>query len=525
MDSVAVGRRTLLAGTAGMGLLGLPSSAPRARAATAAGGPAVVPSVASFTPAAREDFTPRAGARIVVAGDQPRVLQDARLVAKEWAAVTGLAEPQVVVDAAAQPGDVRLHVGTVTASDPSAEAYAISSGPTLTITGRTPAAVFHGTRTLLQSLRAERRFPAGEVVDHPARGERALMLDCGRKYYSVAWIKRQIRMLAWRRMNTLQLHFSENEGFRIQSERYPQIVSAQHLTKDEVRDLVAYADRYHVTVIPDTDMPGHLRQVLNAYPHLRLVDRYGAVNDRDMDFSKPEARELIKGIVTEMSELFPGPVWHIGFDEFTSPEDADRLYPQLTSYAWAQYGQNAVAADGFAHFLNEMAEFVGGLGYRARAWNDLLYRVATLGTPSPDIDITYWTRWNSLMRPVSRFVDAGHRLVNFNDAYFYYVLGENAGYTYPRPEKIYDEWQPGRFPASADGPQTWTAPYPDWLVGASFAIWSDKPEAQTEDQVAAGIRLPLWAMAQRCWTPAVSDTYATHAAAVEAVGDAPAVAA
>ncbi|BDZ59518.1 hypothetical protein GCM10025872_31750 [Barrientosiimonas endolithica] len=69
-------------------------------------------------------------------------------------------------------------------------------------------------------------------------------------------------MLAWRRMNTLQLHFSENEGFRIESERFPQIVSARHLTQDEVRDLVAYADRYHVTVISDIDMPGHLRQVL-----------------------------------------------------------------------------------------------------------------------------------------------------------------------------------------------------------------------------------------------------------------------
>ncbi|BDZ59519.1 MULTISPECIES: glycoside hydrolase family 20 zincin-like fold domain-containing protein [Barrientosiimonas] len=140
-------------------------------------GPGVVPPAASFTPAAREDFTPSAGARILVPGDRARVDQDAQRVAQEWAEITGLLAPPVVTDEATRAGDVRLLVGEVAALDESAEAYARSAGPALTITGRTPAAVFLGTRTLLQSLQAERHFPAGEVVDHPAVGERALLLD------------------------------------------------------------------------------------------------------------------------------------------------------------------------------------------------------------------------------------------------------------------------------------------------------------------------------------------------------------
>ena len=85
------------------------------------------------------------------------------------------------------------------------------------------------------------------------------MIDNGRRYFSPAWIKRRIELLAYLKLNQLHLHFSDNEGFRIESESHPEVVSEQHLTKRQVREIVAFARRRHVRVIPELDMPGHLR--------------------------------------------------------------------------------------------------------------------------------------------------------------------------------------------------------------------------------------------------------------------------
>ena len=95
------------------------------------------------------------------------------------------------------------------------------------------------------------------------------MLDNGRRYYTPAWIGRRIRQLAYLKLNQLHLHFSDNQGFRIESESHPEIVSAHHLTKRQVRTLLALARRYHVRVIPELDMPGHLAAALAPTPSCR----------------------------------------------------------------------------------------------------------------------------------------------------------------------------------------------------------------------------------------------------------------
>ena len=155
--------------------------------------------------------------------------------------------------------------------------------------------------------------------------------------------------------------------------------------------------------------------------------------------------------------------------------------------------------------MNRIAAHLRERGFEARAWNDGLLRSAGERL-DPGVVLTWWTNWNAGMRPVAEAVAAGHRLVNVNDALFYYVLGENAGYRYPTAARIWDaDWHPGLFPArwgeAGQGTvrQELTRPYPDLLLGVSFAVWSDLPEAQTVAEVADGIRGPLRAMAERAW--------------------------
>ena len=108
------------------------------------------------------------------------------------------------------------------------------------IEARTAAGAFYGTRTVLQLLRRGRqRSRPARARDWPRYPERGLMIDNGRRYFSPAWIKRDgSGELAYLKLNQLHLHFSDNEGFRIESESHPEVVSRPHLTKRQVRGIV-----------------------------------------------------------------------------------------------------------------------------------------------------------------------------------------------------------------------------------------------------------------------------------------------
>ena len=147
-----------------------------------------------------------------------------------------------------------------------------------------------------------------------------------------------------------------------------------------------------------------------------------------------------------------------------------------------------------------MAAHLRDRGFTTRVWNDGMLR-STRVRLDPRVELTWWTNWHAQMRPLQEAVEAGHGIVNVNDGMLYHVLGENAGYRYPTAQRLWDaDWHAGLFPALPGGVrQEITRPYPALLRGSSFAIWSDVPDAQTPAEVAAGVRAPLRAMAERAW--------------------------
>src|SRR4030095_12151831 len=114
-----------------------------------------------------------------------------------------------------------------------------------------------------------------------------------------------IKELAYLKMNYFHLHFSDDGGFRIESETHPEIVAAQHLSKQEVRPLVALAGRYHVMVVPELDMPGHLGGALAAHPELQLRDALGQANASRLDITNPAALSFARDLIEELLPLFP----------------------------------------------------------------------------------------------------------------------------------------------------------------------------------------------------------------------------
>ncbi|WP_413115842.1 beta-N-acetylhexosaminidase [Streptomyces sp. CY1] len=467
-----------------------PAASPHGTAASAP--PRTIPSVRDFTPATGPGWRPGSGSRVVADLNGP-LADEAQMIATQLGLRTASGTPRT--------GDLSLAIEPKQSGG--REAYTLTvGGGRARITGPAEAGVFYGTRTVKQALRSGGRLPEGVIHDRPGRAQRGLNLDIARKFFSAGWIEARMREMADLKLNQLALHFSDDQGFRIQSTSHPEIVSAQHLTKAQVREIVALGQRLHITVIPEIDSPGHLGAVIRAHPQLQLRNAGGTTFQGSVDISNPASARIVDQLMREYAPLFPGRWWHLGADEYLAltVKDPQASFPKLVAAAKAKYGPNARVQDLVTGWLNDRARLARQLGKQPKAWNDGFFAGGVV-KPDKDIEVEYWTgRLKETARPPLEYLKEGRKVVNLNDSYLYYVLGEPGGFTYPTGERIYESWSPAVLRGStpvADKSLTG----PNRILGARFAIWGDRPDAQTAAQVAQGIRLPLAALAQRVWDP------------------------
>jgi hexosaminidase len=477
--------------------------------------PASIPAVQQWHAQAQGEFRLGDHARIIRA---PRAAADlettSRLLAADLCALFGRDFPQLIgSEAAAQPGDIYLALepseGAGTALPAAAagpEAYSLGIGEHLTISAATDAGVFYGTQTVLQVLRESQQLPYGVARDWPLKPERGLSVDYGRKFFTPAWLREEVSELAYFKLNTLHLHLTDNDGFRLESRSHPEIVSREHLTRQEVRDLIAFAAERHVTLIPEIDMPGHMAAILAAHPELQLYGSAahtppapGSPNYGLIDLSNPKAYTLMKDLLEEYLPLFPGPYWHIGADEYVTDY---AKYPQLLAYARARYGPGANAKDTFLGFINWADALVRAAGKTTRVWNDGLGGGAAVKV-NPDVVVDYWMSYGPTPQ---QLVDAGHLIANESWDPTYYVTGYGTGNgRSPDLPWVYGVWQPDIF----QNGQTIRANDRARNLGSMLNVWCDNVGYETQTYIAGRIAEPLRVLAQRLWgSPKPTRTYA-----------------
>lgn len=417
-------------------------------------------------------------------------------------------------------GDILINIdktNPITNNSNSEEAYKITIGEDgVRLTGASENAVMHGLRTIQNLAITNDGLVYGEIIDYPNVAERRVHVDCARKYISKDWFIRQIREMSYMKMNALQIHFSENMGFRIECETDPAIVSDQYLTKIEVREILAEAKKYGIKVIPSFDSPGHVDQILKAHPEYGQVNNSGNHYKSGLDVTNPEAIAYIRSLYDEYMDLFEGCTdFHIGGDEymeFDRPPFTTEYKSVLNSYAVEKYGQGYIWKDVIAGYINDLAEYVHDRGFTPRIWNDGVY----YGESSYEgaqkikmhdyIGIDFWSQmsWNSSIANLQTFINKGHDTIyNINASFFYYVL-RNDKPTDGREQhsfdnlnadrKIYNEWTPGKFqgnPAVDDNS--------DFIKGASMGIWCDNPNLCSEDVITEDIADELRALASKSW--------------------------
>ncbi|MFD5128919.1 family 20 glycosylhydrolase [Streptomyces olindensis] len=219
-----------------------------------------------------------------------------------------------------------------------------------------------------------------------------------RKHHSYDWLVAHIKELAYLKLNYLHLHFSDDEGWRIQSRDGLQ--PPQSLTKDQVRSLIELAKRHHITVVPEIDMPGHLGWALRSHPEFQLKDADGNVAPNKIDYSIPAARAFLRDLVEEYLPLFPGAYWHMGSDEFLGEAEFAK-YPQLDAYAKETLGSSATAKDGIHGLINEFNHLVRSRGRTLRVWNDT-FTPDDAFPVDENVVVEWWTDLNTPIPSTTR---------------------------------------------------------------------------------------------------------------------------
>lgn len=403
------------------------------------------------------------------------------------------------------PGDLVIQVGEpeeLKGVETFQEGYIIEAGPVTRLTAQSLRAVLYGLRTILDA-RENGGLAYGRIVDYPQTGERGFHLDTGRKFYTKEWIAERIREMSRNRLNVLWFHFSENEGFRIASDVHPEVPSLFHLSKEDVREIIRLAGAYHIDINPALDCPGHLGQALQEHPRWRLNREMAEPLWSALDITQADARAFLLELIDEYAELFSeSKVFHIGGDEFIDFNHFE-LFPEMEAYAKEHLGPDCGGVDVYVDFLNQVIAHLRAKGFQVRVWNDGLLRpdLAEHVKLDKDVQIAFWSNWDRGMAPVQTFLDRGYQVVNYHADYLYYILLIRKDYTDPSAEKILNEWNPSIFPPHpVQGKYEFQEEHRRQLLGSCYSIWSDWPDLQTEEEVAARCRDSLHAFAVRCWS-------------------------
>ena len=257
----------------------------------------------------------------------------------------------------------------------------------VTIQGGSAAGVFYGIQTLRKALSEGPLMNPVIITDAPRFSWRGMHLDCSRHFFSVAFVKKYIDLLALHNMNVFHWHLTDDQGWRLEIKRWPKLMTVgsqrsgtiigtnsdldDHMpyggyyTQEEAREIVAYARARHITVVPEIDMPGHMLAALASYPELGCtggpyqVGHYWGVYKDVLCVANERVYQFVEDVLTEVMDIFPSEVIHIGGDE--TPTDKWQQCPKCQTLSSPQ-----------AHFTKRVFDFLTAHHRRALGWDEIL---------------------------------------------------------------------------------------------------------------------------------------------------------
>ncbi len=268
------------------------------------------------------------------------------------------------------------------------------------------AGFFYARQTLKQLMFSMPAIPCCEISDAPDYPHRGFMIDCARHFFPVEILERMIDAAAALKLNVFHWHLSDDQGFRLGSERFPELTAIGSVrpcsgfdacgtgeyggfyTKADIRRMVDFCAARHISVIPEIDLPGHVSAILAARPELSCsgenvrVKTRGGIFDDVLCAGKESVYEFVFALLDELIELFPDKRFHFGGDEVKKGHW--RACPDCQNRIKELGLKNESALQG--SFTRRVAEYLHGRGKTPIVWNDALN-----GADLPDyVSVQYW---------------------------------------------------------------------------------------------------------------------------------------
>ncbi|WP_300602142.1 family 20 glycosylhydrolase [Niabella sp.] len=357
-----------------------------------------------------------------------------------------------------------------------------------------PNGAFYGIQTLLQLLPTDQKelakrpvsIPAVSITDQPRFEWRGLMLDCGRYYYSMNFLKKLIDYMAMHKMNVFHWHLTEDHGWRLEIKKYPKLTdigawrtttefsqgrlngtpTGGYYTQEQAKELVAYAAERYVTIVPEIEMPGHASAALVAYPELsctggpfKTLTRWG-IQKEIFCAGNEKTFAFIEDVIKEVAAIFPGAVIHMGGDE--APKDRWKTCPKCQERIHKEGLKNEHELQ--SYFVKRVEKIFTAQKRNYIGWDEILE-----GGLAPNAWVMSW-------RGIKGGIEAAKQHHNVVMApYDYYYLDYYQGKPSLEPNAIFDhaintlEKVYGFEPC----PQELTAEEAGFIKGVQGNVWSE----------------------------------------------------
>jgi len=351
------------------------------------------------------------------------------------------------------------------------------------LTAANPLGVLRGLQTFLQLVAVTPdgfSAPAVSIHDQPRFAWRGLLIDVGRHFIPADILKRNLDGMEAVKMNVLHLHLSDNQGFPVESKKFPKLQELGsdgfYYTQEEIRDIISYARDRGIRILPEFDMPGHSTSFFVGYPEIAsgpgpyALDRKWGVRDPAMNPTEEKTYKFLDDFIGEMAKLFPDQYFHIGGDEVNGKEwDAN---PKIQEYKKAHNLKSNEELQ--AYFSQRVQKITAKHGKTAVGWDEIFVP----GVPK-DIMIHSWRGPQSLAAAAQQ----GYHGILSNG--YYLDLGWTAGRHYAVD------------PLSGAA-ATLTDAQKNLILGGESAMWSEYVNAENIDS-------RIWprnaAIAERLWSP------------------------
>ena len=398
----------------------------------------------------------------------------------------------------------------------------------INIFANSPNGIYYGIQTLNQILDSGQKSNKGitilnmKIVDEPRFKWRGMHLDVGRHFFDISFIKKYIDYIAIHKMNIFHWHLTEDQGWRVEIDSYPKLTEVSafrdetlighyrdeprkfdgqkyggYYTKDEMKEIVEYARKRYITVVPEIEMPGHSRAVLAAYPELsctggpHTVAKLWGVHKEVFCAGKESTFEFLEKVLIEVSDIFPGEYIHIGGDECPKDRWEEHELDQQRMRKEGLDNENELQS----YFIKRIEGILNKLGKRLIGWDEILE-----GGLAPGAIVQ---SWRGMEGGISA-VDAGHEVIMSptSHAYFDYYQSKDrldeplAIGGYLPLEKVY-QFEP--VPEEIDSDKE------HLVLGGQGNLWTEY--ISSSDKAEYMVLPRMSAMAEVLWSPRVLLNY------------------